>query len=93
MTFIRLIFKLMYCRYVLTTSARHDYVRHAVERQMAHQPDQYRPPEGEMDTTTSYNKEYVGRCDLLKTKKKRKIATLINYLYKLITIFVAFDLI
>jgi hypothetical protein len=39
---------------------RHDFIRHAVEKPSSHQPDVYRAPEGEMDTVTSYAKEYTG---------------------------------
>lgn len=41
------------------TTNKHDYIKHPVDRVALHQPDQYRPPEGEMDTMTSYAKEYV----------------------------------
>lgn len=43
------------------TTHKHDYIRHPVERVVGHQPEVYRPPEGEMDTTTSYNKEFVAK--------------------------------
>jgi hypothetical protein len=58
LVYLNLLFQIDLMHYLY--SNRHDYVRHAVERQTARQPDQYRPPEGEMDTMTSYNKEYVG---------------------------------
>lgn len=45
-------------------TTRHDYVRHNVERQQGHQPDAYKQPEGEMDTMTSYNREFVGESKL-----------------------------
>jgi hypothetical protein len=38
---------------------RHDFIKHPVERVLGHQPEQYRPPEGDMETITSYNKEFV----------------------------------
>jgi len=38
---------------------RHDYIRHPVERIAPHQPEQYKQPEGEMETMTSYSKEYI----------------------------------
>ncbi len=40
---------------------RNDYIRHPVNRISVHQPDTYRAPEGEMDTMTSYNKEYQNK--------------------------------
>ena len=36
-------------------------MRHQVEKLQTHQPDKYVPPQGNMDTMTSYAKEYVGK--------------------------------
>lgn len=38
---------------------RHDFIKHSVERTKLHEPEAYRAPIGEMDTTTSYSKEFV----------------------------------
>ncbi|XP_013413580.1 stabilizer of axonemal microtubules 2 [Lingula anatina] len=43
------------------TTNRVDYVKHPTERPYVHQPEVYKPVEGEMDMTTSYRKEYIGR--------------------------------
>jgi len=36
-----------------------DYIPHPLEKHYIHQNEKYRPPEGEMDTITNYNKEYT----------------------------------
>jgi len=41
-----------------TTTQKFDYIKHDVQRLPFHQPDVYRKPEGEIDTTSSYAKEY-----------------------------------
>lgn len=40
------------------TTQKMDYIPHQVNRVSFHQPDKYKQPEGEMDTTSSYAREY-----------------------------------
>jgi hypothetical protein len=43
-----------------------------------HQPDQYRAPEGEMDTMTSYNKEYTGKIFFSSAFKNVILSSLLH---------------
>lgn len=43
------------------TTNKNDYIRHPVNRISVKQPDTYKAPQGEMDTMTSYAKEYQNK--------------------------------
>jgi len=43
------------------TTNKNDYIRHPLNRIPLKQPDTYKAPIGEMDTMTSYNKEYQNK--------------------------------
>ncbi|CAF0749662.1 unnamed protein product [Didymodactylos carnosus] len=43
------------------TTHKHDYIRHALDRQKSFKPDEVYVPMGDFDSLTSYNKEYTGR--------------------------------
>lgn len=40
---------------------RTDYIQHPMEKPWVRQPEQYMRPQGNMDTTTSYKKDYTGK--------------------------------
>lgn len=56
---LHLFFNFIYYRFFFVLFNRTDYIRHQVEKISLHQPEQYKAPEGEMDTMTSYKHEYV----------------------------------
>ncbi len=40
---------------------RHDFIAHEIRRIHLHSPAKYVRPEGEMETVTSYNKDFAGK--------------------------------
>ena len=58
----------MYRHYVEVTKLmkmcicfRVDYIPHPLEKHYIHQGEKYRPPEGEMEMMTNYNREYTSK--------------------------------
>lgn len=62
-----------------TTTQKYDYIKHDVQRINFHQPETYKKPEGEIDTTSSYAQEfnkYTYQQKVQPIKQERKKAPL-----------------
>ena len=46
------------------TNYRKDYVPHELQKKYVHQAEQYKKPEGQMDSNTSYKNDYTGITSL-----------------------------